>query len=370
MRVLFDITHPAHVHLFKNAIRELWDSGHHVLVTARGKDITVPLLESYGIPHVVLSSKSSGIVGTVSEWLLREVRLARIATEFDPDVIVSRFNPAGAHASKVVGCPFLMLDDTENESSLIKNLTYPLADAVFTPSCFELELGDNQIRYDGYHELAYLHPDRFTPDEAALRDHDIDPDGEYYVIRLTAWDAFHDYGASGVSQQTLSEIVSLLSDRGSVYITSEGSVPSALADYGLEIPPCRIHDLLAFANGYIGDSGTMATEAAILGTPAIRIDPLAGRHTGGNFVELEERYGLLRSTPHEREAVRELRAQVSDPRTAEKHREGVKRLLDDKIDVTAFLLDRIRSVTNDSDPKRTQRNFSQGEATKPRTTPD
>ncbi|MDO9537119.1 MAG: hypothetical protein Q7J68_02245 [Thermoplasmata archaeon] len=46
MKVLFDMGHPAHVHLlqpgwlFKNTIWELEKQGHAVKVTARDKDVT------------------------------------------------------------------------------------------------------------------------------------------------------------------------------------------------------------------------------------------------------------------------------------------------------------------------------------------
>jgi hypothetical protein len=39
MKVLIDIGHPAHVHFFRNAIRELESKGHAVKVTARDKEV-------------------------------------------------------------------------------------------------------------------------------------------------------------------------------------------------------------------------------------------------------------------------------------------------------------------------------------------
>lgn len=42
MKVLVDIGHPAHVHLFKNMIWERERKGHEILITAREKEITSP----------------------------------------------------------------------------------------------------------------------------------------------------------------------------------------------------------------------------------------------------------------------------------------------------------------------------------------
>jgi hypothetical protein len=53
MKILIDMGHPAHVHFFKNTIWELEKRGHQVKVTARDKDVTLKLLEAYGIPYVV-----------------------------------------------------------------------------------------------------------------------------------------------------------------------------------------------------------------------------------------------------------------------------------------------------------------------------
>ena len=55
MNILFDINHPAHIHLFKHAINKLKESGHNVVITSRDKDITVDLLDRYGFKHFVLS---------------------------------------------------------------------------------------------------------------------------------------------------------------------------------------------------------------------------------------------------------------------------------------------------------------------------
>ena len=45
----------------------------------------------------------------------------------------------------------------------------------------------------------------------------------------------------------------------------------------------------------MGDSQTMATEAALLGTPAIRSNSFVGENDMTNFKVLENNYGLLRN---------------------------------------------------------------------------
>ena len=45
MKILVDINHQAHVHLFRNAIREKEKRGHQVIIPPRAKDITIRFLE-------------------------------------------------------------------------------------------------------------------------------------------------------------------------------------------------------------------------------------------------------------------------------------------------------------------------------------
>ena len=78
-----------------------------------------------------------------------------------------------------------------------------------------------------------------------------------------------------------------------VYISSEKVLPPELAKYKLSTPAAQIHDVLANADLYVGDSQTMATEAALLGTPAIRSNSFVGENDMSNFKMLENKCGLL-----------------------------------------------------------------------------
>ena len=52
MRILVDIGHPAHVHLFKHFALEMVKNGHDVLFTARDKEHEIYLLEKYNLPYI------------------------------------------------------------------------------------------------------------------------------------------------------------------------------------------------------------------------------------------------------------------------------------------------------------------------------
>jgi hypothetical protein len=345
MRVLFDVNHPAQVHLFRSAIEELEADGDDVFVTSREKDVTVQLLDEYGIDHRPLSGTGEGTLALLSEWARRELRLLRVARSFDPDVMVSRLNPPVVHVSRLLGCPNLIFMDTKIRSTLIETLyhqlTQPFVDVVCTPPGFEDRINADRHHLVDFQELAYLHPRRFTPDPEVLAEHGVDVDEPYFVLRFAGWEAYHDVGNSGFSIEAKRELVSHLSDRGAVYITSELDLPEEFADYRLPIPPHLAHHLLYYADLFVGDSGTMSSEAAILGTPAIRTSSMVGADDENIFVELEERYGLLHSFADERRAIEtaeELLERSGDDEWARRR----ARLLRDKNDVAGRMVELIR----------------------------
>ena len=343
MRVLFDVSHPAHVHLFRHAIHSLQDDGHDTTVVSRRKDVTTDLLDAHDIDHDVLSSMGSGPIGLAAEWAVREAKTIRTALATSPDVIVSRLNPPAAHASTVARCPSVVFDDSE-AAVLPARITHPFADVVCTPERFSHDLGDKQRRYRGFHELAYLHPDRFDPDPSVLEAHGVDPDEHYAILRFVSWGAHHDMNQEGLSRDAKRELVDLLSDRGEVYITAEDELPAGFEGHRLPVPPEAVHQLMYHADMYVGDSQTMATEAAILGTPAIRCNSFAGDGDMSNFATLESEYGLLRSTADESAAIETVQEYLDRPGIQAEWANKRERLGEEMIDVTGFMLNVIEEA--------------------------
>ena len=89
-----------------------------------------------------------------------------------------------------------------------------------------------------------------------------------FVVRFVAMVAVHDTNEAGLDLDAKRRLIAELSERGRVLVTSEDDLPPDLEPHRLRIPAHRMHDALAFARLYVGDSQTMAAEAAILGTPS------------------------------------------------------------------------------------------------------
>jgi predicted glycosyltransferase len=100
----------------------------------------------------------------------------------------------------------------------------------------------------------------------------------------------------------------------------------------------KMHDLLAHADLFVGDSGTMSTEAALLGVPSVRLHTYAGTDDEPQFVDLQEDYGLMFSCADDRQAVEQALVLATTETSAETWQQRRQAVLDDYPDVTSELL--------------------------------
>ncbi|ELZ98102.1 hypothetical protein C440_02603 [Haloferax mucosum ATCC BAA-1512] len=270
MDILITIQHPAHVHFFKHAIDEFEARGHDVHVRALDKDVALSLLDAYDIDYKVLGSRDGSVTRAALATLAIECRLYREAKRIQPDVMTAIGGVGASHVAQLVGAKCVVFTDTEH-ATLSNAITFPFADEVATPGCYRDDAGAKQYRYPSYHELAYLHPDRFDPDPSALDGLPVEADDTYAVLRLVSWGAAHDVGDAGLDR--LTELVTRLEDAGATVLVSaeDDALPPELAGYDIDIHPALIHHVLAYADLFVGESGTMASESAVLGTPTVYV---------------------------------------------------------------------------------------------------
>lgn len=336
MRILLDIGHPAHVHFFKNTIWNLENKGHEVLITARDKDVSIDLLKDYNINHVVVGKISNTKLGLIAEWIKRDYKIYKIAKKFKPDILMGILNPCAAHASKILGKSAIIFNDSEVVSSTAA-ITYPFVNVIWTPSNFAKSLGTKQVRFDGYKEFAYLHPNYFCPNPSIFKKLGINPKDKYVVMRFVAWKAGHDMNQKGFDLEMKMKYIREIEKYARVFISSESDLSPELEPYRISLPPSKMHDLISYAQLLIGDSQTMTTEAAVLGTPAIRCNSFVGENDMSNFKELEHEYGLIFNFSDPESALEKAVKLLQTPGLKEEWKDKKERLLQDKIDVTGFM---------------------------------
>lgn len=340
MKILLDLLHPAHAHFFRPFVEEMRRRGHELRLLSRRKDVLCDLLDAWGMEHHCLTAQATGRAGLGAELASRVRGILRHGASMKPDVMAGLMGPGIALARPIIGVPTVVFYDNETTARL-NAIVARIADAWVSPRGYALSHGPRHLRYDGYHETAYLHPSRFVPDPGRVRRAGLDPERGYSVVRFVGWESIHDRGESGLSLAGKRRLIEILGRMGPVRISAEKPLPPELEPYRLDAPIADIHHILAFARLFVGESSTMASEAACLGTPAAFV----ARSGRGVNDEQERRYGLVTCFHggRERDALAWVEAAAQDPDLARRSAEGHARLLSDTIDVTGFLVDFFQS---------------------------
>lgn len=341
--ILIDINHPAHVHLFRHFIGEMKAAGYEVFVTAKDVPSILSLLNRYNIPFITTGRKKDGLVWKyiIEFFHVLKVLWIVVTKRIDYGIGVSMVLPI---VSTLTGMKSFCLDDDDIAVTPTFGKFVSRADVNLTPSALAYEnRGPNHVCHASFHELAYLHPNRFTPDPAILDEVGVLPDEPFFVLRFNAFKAHHDEGAMGLSIEQKRTLIALLEPHGKLFITTEREIDPALKRYQLPVSPEKIHSLMYYATLFIGDSQTMTSEAALLGTPAVKLNTFAGRLSIPN--ELEQRYGLCYSfLPGDFDKMLlQIKKLLETPNIKAEWSRRKAVMLADKIDLTAFLVDFVNS---------------------------
>jgi len=336
MKILLDLGHPKYVHALKNSIRELRQKGHEILALARNKECVLRLCSAYDIPFVDRGKGGKGVIDRAAYWVRAVARARKLIDGFRPDLLASFGSPILAVAGALKRLPIVVFDDHE-PNRLVQAVYIPSSAAIVVPACFRKELSRKQRRFNGYFELAYLHPDRFTPDPHVRGDLGLERDQPYVLLRFVSWNAFHDRGRRGIALEWKRKLVEAIAAKARVFISSEGVLPEDLAAMRFPLPPERIHDAMAGAALVVGDSTTMAAEAAVLGVPSLHMSDIKT----GYLLELQDKFMLLESfAPDENGLVRLLKRAsdlVLDAAARSQWQKRRECMLADKIDVAGFI---------------------------------
>ena len=346
MNILIDINHPAHVHYFRNFYKIMIERGHNILFVSRNKDMEHALLNLYNIPFVNRGKGKTGRIGKFLYLLYADMRLLQLAKKFKVDVFLNFLHPYPSQVSKLLGKVSLVFGDTEH-AKLHHRLTLPYATKVFTPKCYITDLGKKHIRFKSYMELAYLHPRYFSPNPSILKVLGVGESEKYVIVRFVSWTAVHDFGYSGLSLENKRKAINELSNFAKVFISSEGQLPEDLQQYKLCIPFDKMHDVLYYSSLSFGESGTMSSEAAVLGTPSVYINA----NQLGYLNEQEEKYGLVFNfSDNEKDQQRAIQKAVDILKNKNGKADFIKRrekLLSECIDTTEFMVNEVLKYEQD-----------------------
>ncbi len=328
-RILFDLGHPGHFHLFKNTIHyfELHPD-FDVFITTRNIPIIISLLNSAGWEYTILGTRRKGILGKLFSVLETDITMLFFVFKNKIDL--------GLHCGIVLSHVSLLTrmrswifdDDDDAVEPLMVSFSHPFSEAVFTPNCIKRKT-KRAVYYPGTHELAYLY-------DGKERIKDISD--SYSIVRLVAFNGHHDTGHSGLNDEQMTRLVDLLERYGRVIITSEKELSAKWEKYRVAVSADKMHELMAGANIVVGDSQTMISEAATMGVPAFKCNSFAGALSVPNMLEKE--FDLCRSYhPNQFDSMLEtIEGVLNLFIDSKKSNDGLKKFKSEKMNTTRLMV--------------------------------
>jgi len=266
--IVFDIVHPADVNFYKNAIAILRKKGTTIEILMRERGNLGSILEAeLGVSPVIIGKHHAGLGQKLIHIPIRDHRLARHLRTMDVDVVTGFGNFYIAQAAKLLGKPSVLFYD-DIEYRLLYRLSRFSSTRFLIPSSIP-DSGRNITSFNGFKELAYLHPRYFTPDRSVLSHLGLRSGGYVFVRDVGKGSLNYAHHVSRVR-----ELIGSLRERELEVVLSieNKELLKGIGREGitvLEEPVGDIHSLMAHASFLVSSGDTMAREACLLGTPSI-----------------------------------------------------------------------------------------------------
>jgi predicted glycosyltransferase len=297
MSVFVAIGHYPHVNFYKNAIQELKRRGIEIklIVQPRG-NLTAIVEHEIGLPFKSIGHHQSALYQKAINLLFNDIKTFSYVIKNSCDVATGVCGGIElAHATFICRKPSVIFED-DIEQRLVYYLYKPFATRIVVPHHVPAK-GHNILKYNGFKELAYLHPNYFIPREDVLKEYGLGPES-YVFIREVSNTTTNYYG---LKEGSLAKICPELRTMGFDIVLSleNKTLKNLYKDYCtiLQEPVSDIHSLMHYAAFTIASGDSMSRESCLLGTPAI--------YTGGRNMsinsELEKMGCLLRCEPEKQQ---------------------------------------------------------------------
>ena len=268
MKILIDLLHPADVNFFKNAIDVLNGKGIDItiIVRPRGKMIEILKSELPNMQFTPVGKHYNSTSGKLFSVATRNFNLLMFLRKRNFNICTSYGFFVGI-ASRFCRMPSVIFaDDYEYKSTFY--LSKFCGDYFVIPSCISAT-GKNILKYNGFKELAYLHPNRFKPNRRVLEQYGITPNNYVFIREVSRTSMNY----KNLQQMDLPEIIHRLNDLGLDVVLSleDKTRADSLKDKCiiLEEPVEDIFSLIHFALFTISSGDSMARESCLVGTPTI-----------------------------------------------------------------------------------------------------
>lgn len=279
-RIWIDLTNSPHVLVMRPVIDELRRRGYEVVVTAREFAQTIPLLERFSIPHVVIGRhRGKKMLAKAYGLVARSAAMVRFGYGQGFSLGISHASNDLPVACSVLRIPHVTMFDYEH-ARLSHSINVRLSARVVVPDAIPLEAlaqygADERkvVTYPGLKEEYYLAD--FCPDPTVLSSLGLDSARILVLMRTPpSMAAYH-----RMDNPLFRDILAYLASRQDVQVVLLLRTPDqrAMLD-GIRadniVVPERVVDaqsLAYYADLVISGGGTLNREAAALGTPAYTV---------------------------------------------------------------------------------------------------
>ena len=318
------------------------DDGHKVFILIKTKDILEDLLKQSGLPYfnILKEAHRKSKLGILWDMIVRDWRMWRFVKKNKIDLLTGSTVEVAQVGWLTRKYRVNTGEDDMNVVPLFPKMAGPFMGTILSPRvCNNYSLEPYSVKYESYHELAYLHPNHFVADKKVVEKY-FPIDAPYFIMRFSSLNAYHDSGIRGINTEIAQRLIDILKPYGRIYITSERELEPQFEPYRIPIKTLDMHHVMAFSTLYIGDSQTMAAEAGVLGVPFVRYNDFVGRI--GSLNELEDEYhlgfGIKASDKGSAEKMyKVVEDLLATPNLKEEWQERRQRMLSEKIDYAQFL---------------------------------
>jgi predicted glycosyltransferase len=335
MNILLIAYHPSEALVLKN-ISSILKEKHNVKVLFTEKEgIVEQIIKTFDISYSKIGYSRRSLIGKYISAFLIVLKLLKEVIYFKPNIVFSSASIYSGLVTKLLKIHHICYLDTE---TAVFHLKYAIKfiDTLLIPDCFYLNFSSKKvIRFKGYKELSYLHPNYFKRDSHVLGKYGLSSSDKIVLLRFSALKAMHDVGLNSYSnfEDKIYYYLGCFEKKAKVFISmTEKELGVKFQKYRLNIDPNDYINILSFCTLYIGEGTSSASEAGLLGVPwiVLRPQPL------GYLNDQEHKYKLGFRTSDIDKAFLRAMEWLDNDLLLSIWKEKASQVINDKIDVASF----------------------------------
>ena len=268
MRILIDISHPAHINFFKFAINRLFQENNEIIITALRRGKVPSIIEKEFWNHKVKyvgEHKGTKLSIIFNANIKKFFNLLFFVINKKTDIGISVGGIPLGFVFKILGKPYLRFSD-DPECKIHLFLAKLTSTELFFPPIIK---PDGKVKImNALKEWAYLSPKYFTPAIKELSNYNLRPQGYIFIREVST-------GSLNYANQQSNMIATFARDLPHNYhvllsLEDKSTINQYPSNWILLKEPLNdIHSLIYFSKIVISSGDSMAREGAMLGVPSI-----------------------------------------------------------------------------------------------------